>query len=263
MYKKKLSKAILEELYQKYNRIDSADDPILFVINQKEKIDQELFAFIAAQYAFGNIKQINTTLKNIFQLLSPSPLERILDEDYLKFLENNFDIYHRFLNHKDFIGLLKTLNKIYSEFGSLKKLFLSNYIPDARNLENSISSFSNYLRQVHHKYSIIQPRKLKFLYPTPTIGSPCKRMNLFLRWMVRKDNLDLGLWKEIKTSQLIIPLDTHIFQVAKHFGLTKRKNPSWKMAVEITENLKEFDNDDPVKYDFALSHSNLIKFLRH
>ncbi len=258
MYKKKLTKAFLEDLYRKYNRINSANDPIFFVINQKEEIDQELFAFIAAQYAFGNIKQINTTLKNIFQLLSPSPLERILDKDFLMYLENNFDIYHRFLNHQDFIGLLKTLNNVYTEFGSLKRLFLINYIPDERNLEKSISSFSNNLRVIQHIHSKTQTRKLKFLYPTPSTGSPCKRMNLFLRWMVRKDNLDLGLWKEIKTSQLIIPLDTHIFHVAKHFGLTKRKNPSWKMAVEITENLKVFDNDDPVKYDFALSHSNLV-----
>ncbi len=175
----------------------------------------------------------------------------------MNYLKKNSLINHRFLFHNEFIGVLKTLQKVYTEFGSLKKLFLVNYNPNEFNLKNSISSFSNYLRKIHKGHSKISIRKLKFLYPSPETGSACKRINLFLRWMVRKDNVDLGLWSEIKSSQLVIPLDAHIFQVAKHYGLTKRKSPSWNMAVEITENLKKFDREDPVKYDFALAHLDL------
>ena len=90
------------------------------------------------------------------------------------------------------------------------------------------------------------------MFPLPKKGSACKRMNLFLRWMVRKDELDFGLWKEIPTAKLVIPVDTHIARICKSLKLTKRKNVSWQMAEEITMNLKKFDANDPVKYDFAL-----------
>lgn len=253
MYKQKLTKSFLEDLYKKYNRLNSADDPIWSIIHHKKDLDKEILAFIAAQYAFGNIPQINSTLSKIITLLNPSPLEKILDDDYLNYLKKNIDIKHRFLFHSEFAGLLKTLQTVYLKFGSLKNLFLMNYNPADNNLKNSISTFSDYLRKIHKTHSKTPSRKLKFLYPSPQSGSACKRLNLFLRWMVRKDYIDLGLWKEIKTSQLVIPLDIHIYRVAKYFNLTSRKNPSWNMAVEITENLKKFDVNDPVKYDFALS----------
>jgi len=97
------------------------------------------------------------------------------------------------------------------------------------------------------------------MFPDPKKGSACKRMNLFLRWMVRKDDMDLGLWGEIPTSKLIIPVDTHVARIAKELGLTKQTTANWKMAEEITENLKMFDREDPVKYDFALCHIGMRK----
>lgn len=257
MYKRKLTKSFLEKLYQKYNQVYSVHDPIWNVIRQKDKINQEILAFISAVYAFGNISQINFIIEKIITLLYPSPIEKILDKDYLNYLKIKTNIHHRFLFHREFIGLMKTLNYVYLNYGSLKKLFLLNYKPDENNVKNSIISFSRKLRIINKKFNKESKIKLKFLYPSPESGSACKRLNLFLRWMVRKDNVDLGLWEEIKTSQLVIPLDTHIYQVAKHFGLTVLKSPSWNMAVEITESLKKFDPIDPVKYDFALSHINL------
>jgi uncharacterized protein (TIGR02757 family) len=100
---------------------------------------------------------------------------------------------------------------------------------------------------------------LKFMFPLPEKGSACKRMNLFLRWMVRKDELDFGLWSEIPTSKLIIPVDTHIARICTQLRLTKRNNVSWQMAEEITENLKKFDPNDPIKYDFAICHIGMRK----
>jgi uncharacterized protein (TIGR02757 family) len=97
------------------------------------------------------------------------------------------------------------------------------------------------------------------MFPLPELGSACKRMNLFLRWMVRKDELDLGLWKDIPSSKLVIPVDTHIARISCKLKLTTRKNVSWKMAEEITEKLKRFDPADPVKYDFALCHIGMRK----
>ena len=100
---------------------------------------------------------------------------------------------------------------------------------------------------------------IKFMFPDPLKGSACKRINLFLRWMVRKDELDFGIWEEIHTSQLIIPVDTHVAKICKKLKLTRCKNVSWKMAEEITEKLKKFDPVDPVKYDFAICHIGMRK----
>jgi len=103
----------------------------------------------------------------------------------------------------------------------------------------------------------IRPSGLKQLFPSPENGSACKRMNLFLRWMVRTKDIDLGVWNKIHPSKLIIPLDTHIARISRCLGLTKRKAPDWKTAKEITESLKKLDPDDPLKYDFALCHQGI------
>lgn len=253
MSKPRLTKRYLEYLYQKYNKVNSANDPIWNILIQKDKIDQEILAFISAIYAFGNVSQINKSLVKIFELLTPSALSRILDYEYIRYIENQFVVIHRFLFHQEFITLLKTLNKVYTEHNSLKNLFLQNYNPSDLNLKSAIIAFSGYMRSVIRNFYNSQ-RKIKFIFPSPENRSSCKRINLFLRWMVRKDNIDLGLWNEIKTSQLVIPLDVHIYKLARHYNLTKLKSPSWNMAVEITESLKEFDPQDPIKYDFALSH---------
>jgi uncharacterized protein (TIGR02757 family) len=148
---------------------------------------------------------------------------------------------------------------VYHEFGSLKKLFLSGYQETDPNTKNAITIFSNFLLQQAQNEIGSLSRGLKFMFPLPEKGSACKRMNLFLRWMVRKDELDFGLWDEIASSKLIIPVDTHVARICKQLKLTKRKNLSWKMAEEITENLKKFDSDDPVKYDFAICHIGMRK----
>jgi uncharacterized protein (TIGR02757 family) len=99
------------------------------------------------------------------------------------------------------------------------------------------------------------------MFPMPASGSACKRMNLFLRWMVRKDELDFGLWKEILTDKLIMPVDTHVARICRELNLTTKKNVSWKMAEEITNHLKKFDRNDPVKYDFAICHIGMRKII--
>jgi uncharacterized protein (TIGR02757 family) len=151
------------------------------------------------------------------------------------------------------------LHLAYKEFGSLKKLFLTGYQVTDSNTKNAITNFSNYfLQKAQSKFGSLS-RGIVFMFPLPEKGSACKRINLFLRWMVRKDELDIGLWKGIPTSKLIIPVDTHIARICRKLKLTKRKNVSWKMAEEITNNLKKFDPDDPVKYDFAICHIGMRK----
>ncbi|HAB51640.1 MAG: TIGR02757 family protein [Ignavibacteria bacterium RIFOXYB2_FULL_35_12] len=252
-----------QKLNYHYNAFDKSKispDPLQFLHLYKDKRDIEVVGFLASVFAYGNVKQIVNSLKRIQSIVNEKPYDYIIN-----FSSNNHKDFkgfvHRFYTEDDIINLFLALNSIYKNFGSLKNLFLTYYLPDERNLKNSISQFSNYfiktvLEQTNqNKVS----RGVQFMFPKPEKGSACKRMNLFLRWMVRKDELDFGLWNEIPTSKLIIPVDTHIAKMCKSLKLTKRKNVNWKMAEEITENLKKFDAIDPVKYDFALCHIGMRK----
>ena len=146
----------------------------------------------------------------------------------------------------------------WEKHGSLKKLFMLNYNVDDVNIKNALSHFSNsFLNEIKKNYEISPG--IKFMFSLPEKGSACKRMNLFLRWMVRKDELDFGIWNEVQTCKLIIPVDTHVARICRSLNLTKRKNVSWKMAEEITKKLKRYDPIDPVKYDFAICHIGMRK----
>lgn len=142
----------------------------------------------------------------------------------------------------------------------LKNLYSTFYHKDHLTIKNSLSTFSNHLINTAKEFNGENlSLGIKFMFPLPELGSACKRMNLFLRWMVRKDELDFGLWNEISTGKLIIPVDTHVARICRTLKLTKRKNVSWAMAEEITGNLKKFDSSDPVKYDFAICHIGMRK----
>jgi len=237
--------------YRYFDREKISPDPLEFPHNYSEGLDVEISAFVSALFAYGNIKQIISTLNKIHAQFIGSPFDFVINFNSLK---NSFiPPPHRFYTAKDVISLFEILNFVYSEYGSLKKLFLLYYFPVAPNLRDSIEFFTLNLKNIANKLGVFT-EGVKFMFPSPSGGSACKRINLFLRWMVRKDELDFGCWSEISKSQLIIPVDTHIARISFNLGLTVRKNIGWKMAEEITENLKLFDSKDPVKYDFALCH---------
>ncbi len=242
----------LERHYRFFDKSQISPDPLEFPHRYRKEKDIEISAFVSALFAFGNIKQIIKTLEKIHALFGKGPYDFILnasDSDFRKAKA----IKHRFYSGEDISTLFKLLGKVYNHEGGLKKLFLKNHNPRARNLKSSIEAFHSQLLNIASEFSEIS-RGLKFMFPLPSKGSACKRSNLFLRWMVRKDSLDFGIWKEIPTSQLLIPVDTHVASIARKLGLTRHKNISWRMAEEITENLKLFDSNDPVKYDFAICH---------
>lgn len=250
----------LDYHYNAFNKSQISPDPLQFLHLYKNENDIELIGFIASIFAYGNVRQIINTLERISTILGKEPYNYILnfsEEEY----ENLEGLKHRFYTQEDIINLFIVLRDIYSSFGSLKYLFFTFYNPEEYNLKNAISNFSEHLVSEIKKQtnSINVTRGIKFMFPIPEKGSACKRMNLFLRWMVRKDELDFGLWSEIPTSKLVIPVDTHIAKICKYLKLTRRKNVCWKMAEEITNNLKRFDPIDPVKYDFALCHIGMRK----
>ena len=220
--------------------------------------DIEISGILSSVFAYGNVKQIINTLNKIHKILKDAPYEFVRNYNYSDGLKLFKELKHRFYTSADIAGLFSALNIIYSTYSSLKYLFMLYYFDNDKNLKNAVSFFSNHLTELSSKNTGLT-NGVKFMYPDPNKGSACKRMNLFLRWMVRKDDLDFGLWNEIPASQLVIPVDTHVANICKQLKLTKRKNVSWLMAEEITDNLKKFDPDDPVKYDFAICHIGMRK----
>jgi uncharacterized protein (TIGR02757 family) len=248
----------LDYHYKAFDKSQLEPDPLQFPHLFRNKNDIEVMAFIASVFAYGNVKQINNSLQKFQQISDNNPFSFIQNFNSPD-IQKKLSLVHRFYSSKDIIKLFQLLNLAYSEFNSLNSLFLSGYNETDSNVKNALTNFSNYfLLKAKREFGQLS-RGLKFMFPLPEKGSACKRMNLFLRWMVRKDDLDFGLWGEIPTSKLIIPVDTHVARICKQLKLTKRKNVSWKMAEEITENLKKFDPDDPVKYDFAICHIGMRK----
>ncbi len=247
----------LDQHYKAFDKSKLEPDPLQFPHLFKDEKDIEVMAFIASVFAYGNVKQIGNSLNRFLEIANSCPFRFIQNFSINSPIPRNF--IHRFYSTKDILHLFQLLNMVYNEFDSLKKLFLAGYQEGDSNIKNAITNFSKFfLQKAQNKFGTLS-RGLKFMFPLPEKGSACKRMNLFLRWMVRKDELDFGLWDEIPTSKLIIPVDTHIARICKQLKLTKRKNVSWQMAEEITDNLKKFDPDDPVKYDFALCHIGMRK----
>src|SRR3569832_1913961 len=167
-------------------------------------------------------------------------------------------IYYRMNTSEDLLAFIYLMSRTVRKYGSIGALFRSLYREEEPDLGPTLSRFvgavfSFATGPVYGKNVI--PDGLRQLLSSPASGSACKRLNLFLRWMVRPDdNVDFGLWKEIPPGKLVIPLDTHIIRISRYLGLTARKSPDWKMAKEITYSLKRLDPHDPLKYDFSLCH---------
>ena len=264
-----LLKKKLDRHYKYFNVGQISPDPLEFPRKYKNYYDAEISAFISSVFAYGNVKQIINSLGKIHELMDNQPYKFVADYS----LENGKKLFssvkHRFYTSEDIANLFFALNHIYTNYGSLKYLFLLYYFDKDVNLKNAISFFSQHILEIIPKRGSIT-HGIKFMFPDPNKGSPrsggragagsaCKRMNLFLRWMIRKDELDLGLWTEIPPSKLVIPVDTHVAKICKQLKLTKQNTVSWKMAEEITGRLKKFDPNDPVKYDFAICHIGMRK----
>jgi uncharacterized protein (TIGR02757 family) len=161
--------------------------------------------------------------------------------------------YYRLQKTHEILGLLSMLSNVYARHGSLYEIFLKSY-DKHRTMSAAIEQFISQLYEIHGM-------PLPFLLPTPQSGSPCKRLNLFFRWMVRRDGLDLGIWEAVSPAHLMIPLDTHIGRVAYRLGWMKTKSLSWKKAEGVTAVLRKFNPDDPIRYDFSLCHESISRRL--
>lgn len=248
----------LDYHYRHFDKSKLTPDPLEFLHRYQNYHDIEISGIISSVFAYGNLKQIMSTLEKIHSIMNHNPYEYVRKYKVENGIEDFARIKHRFFSSSDIANLFKGLNKIYSEYSTLQEFFIIRIDSSGLDIKKLISSFSKRITGLIYETDSAK-HVIKFMFPDPNKGSACKRMNLFLRWMIRKDSLDFGLWHLIPTSNLIIPVDTHVAKICRNLKLTSLKNVSWKMAEEITQNLKKFDYEDPVKYDFAICHIGMRK----
>lgn len=250
-----LIREILEKLYLQCNFADIIlNDPIEFPHRYKNNVDIEIAGFIASSFAYGKINLFKPIIQKILNAMGVSPYDFIVNFDYEKHEKYFTNIKYRFSNNKDIVLFLIALRKVITKFKTLENLFKSNYQDTDIDIGNALSGLVKAFYGVDVKIIDTKSPGFRFLIPDPQKKSPCKRLNLFLRWMIRDKDIDFGIWKGIPQNKLIIPLDTHIGRISRCLGLTKRKSDDWKTAIAITNSLKLLDPEDPIKYDFALCH---------
>ncbi len=239
-------KGFLEEKFNFYNNPDFITlDPISIPHAYKQSQDIEIAGFIAAILAWGQRKTIISKCEEFLMLMDNAPHDFVLNHqeaDLLPFV--NFK--HRTFNGEDALYFLSFFKDFYQQHDSLEYAFLSGANDDMTTM----------LSKFHERFFALDyaPQRSRKHIATPKRKSACKRLNMYLRWMVRNDNrgVDFGLWRQIKPSALICPCDLHVDRVGRKLGLITRKNTDWQTALELTGRLKSFDPLDPVKYDFAL-----------
>ncbi len=239
----------LNKCVKQFNQPDFiADDPIKIPHRFTKRQDIEIVAFWVSILAWGRRQTIINKAEELVQLMDGKPYEFILNhkEEDRKAFES---FKHRTFNATDTLYFLEWLQQYYNSHDSLETAFSKHLGKKDENIENALIGFRNSF------FSLPDfPKRTTKHIASPARNSSCKRLNMFLRWMVRKDNkgVDFGLWDTIKPSQLCIPLDVHVERVARRYKLITRKQRDWKTVVELTQNLKKYDPKDPVKYDFAL-----------
>jgi uncharacterized protein (TIGR02757 family) len=257
----KVPKDPLDRLYAAFNYPDSAADPVQIVRRYPALEDREIVAFVAAALAFGRVASVLASVEAICQVLGPAPARFVRRFDPAKDGAPLRPLVHRWTRGEDFIALLWTLRVLIEHGGSLEGVIAAALDPAAEDVGEALDEFSQRARRVDLRpaYRRVPARPgVFYFFAQPSSGSACKRLNLFLRWMVRSDGVDPGGWTSVQPRQLVVPLDTHTIRVGQCLRLTRRTSPGWKMAVDITRALRDLDPDDPVRYDFALCHLSMM-----
>ena len=212
--------------------------------------------FCAAALAFGRVRSVLASIDALLSAMGPAPAA------FVRRFEPERDgvrvqpLAHRWTRGVDLIALLWILRRMLEQTGSIEAFFLHGYRLDAEDIGGALDSFCERALafDLEHVYGAGLRRGVAYFFPRPAGGSACKRLNLYLRWMVRRDHIDLGVWRKVDPAKLIVPLDTHVVRVGQCLRLTRYRSPGWPMAREITASLRAFDRADPVKYDFSLCH---------
>jgi uncharacterized protein (TIGR02757 family) len=258
-----ISKETLEELYRKYNRRKFVHpDPLEFLYRYDDLCDREIVAFVASSLAYGKVAYILKSVSYVLERMVPTPWI-FLKRSSLKTMRQTFSGFkHRFTDGQKLSTMSYGVRKVLERHGSLNGCFSAGLNDHDDTILPALSAFTDEL-------SVCADDQLEHLVPSPARGSACKRLNLFLRWMVRSDEVDPGGWKNVSPSKLIVPVDTHMHRVCQLLGITTRKQVDMGTATEITKAFRTIVPEDPVRYDFSLTRlgiredADLAAFIKH
>lgn len=254
----------LEDLYRHYDQRFVDPDPLQFVRAQRTDADREVVGLVASSLAFGTVVQIKRSIAKVLDVLGPRPAEAVAGLDPGLAVERLRGFRHRWLEGRDVACLLSIVRQMRQSHGTIEAFFAEGLSREETDVGPALASFARRALALHHcglygRGPLPRDAGVRYFFPSPAQGSACKRLNLYLRWMVRQDGLDLGVWRRPDPSQLVLPLDAHTYAIARRVRLTRYRSPGWAMALDITRRLRRFDPQDPVKYDFALHRLGLWK----
>jgi uncharacterized protein (TIGR02757 family) len=251
----------LERLYREFDygaRVEL--DAIRFPLRYPDSRDREIVALLTACLAYGRVDLFSRQLEIVLQSMGPSPAEFVRGFDARRDAGAFRSFWYRFNRPRDLVAFCVAGRDLLLRHGTLEKGFLAGDTAGAGPIGPALERFARAfleadLREVFPGGRI--SRGYRHLFPLPSAGGPCKRLQLFLRWMVRRESPDFGLWTSVSPARLLMPVDTHIENISRSIGLTRRRSRNWKMAEEITARLARIDAADPVKFDFALCHKRM------
>jgi uncharacterized protein (TIGR02757 family) len=241
-------KRFLDKKADQYNQPSFIkNDPVSIPHLFTKKQDIEIAGLFAAIFAWGNRTTIIAKSKELMQRMDNAP-HQFITQCREKDLKNLAGFKHRTFNESDLLYFVEFLQQHYTRNASLENAFAGSLTKKSATIQEALNGFRKYFFLQEHE------KRTEKHIASPEMSSSCKRLNMFLRWMVRRDNkgVDFGIWKNIAPSQLVCPIDLHVARVAKKLGVLKRKQTDWQAAMELTEYLRTLDKNDPVKYDFAL-----------
>jgi uncharacterized protein (TIGR02757 family) len=253
-------RAGLDRLYHGFNHAQSATDPIELVRPYQSRDDREIAGFVASALAFGNVTAVMASVRGVLRTMGPSP------SAFVRSFQPSPDSFqgfvHRWTRPRDLAALIWVLRQMLDGGGSIERFFLEGDDPAAPDVAAGLEAFSR--RALALDLRPVYGRKrppatgVPFFFSRPSSGGACKRLNLFLRWMVRSDAVDLGVWTGLAPSRLVVPLDTHVIRLGQCLGLTRYRSPGWRMAADITATLRKMDPVDPVRFDFSICHVGMM-----
>jgi uncharacterized protein (TIGR02757 family) len=251
----------LDTLYDEFNAAHTVADPVWFAHRFSAGEDREVVAFIAAALAFGRVQSVLNSIAGMLAVMGASPAAFVRAFDPSRDRKRFDHLVHRWTNGPDFAALVWILHQMIEQSGAIENFFAEGLPEDAVDISAGLQSFSTRALAMDVKpiYGRRKPRPgVAYFFSRPSSGGACKRLNLFLRWMVRDDKVDLGVWSKVRPGQLIVPLDTHVIRVGQCLQLTTLKSPGWRMAADITASLRAIDPADPIKFDFSICHLGMM-----
>lgn len=251
----------LDEQYAQFNDALAVTDPVQIVRRFAQTDDREIVGFCASALAFGRVQSVLNSIEGLLAVMGPSPAEYVRRFDPARDRRSLDHLVHRWTRGVDLAALVWLLRQMLDSHGSVEAFFADGADPDAETIEQGLDAFSRRACALDQRAVYGRAARkpgVAYFFSRPSSGGACKRLNLFLRWMVRRDAVDMGIWTAVRPAQLIVPLDTHVIRLGRCLRLTRYTSPGWRMAADITASLRALDPDDPVRYDFSLCHIGMM-----